>query len=400
MSGPRYANRWSEHDYRDKNAGWWIAKPKVGAQAVVANLRGGDVPVKRLTHVGADYLGWSSDGSGAWWAIGNTFHARPLASMSFELDDADSEEAVADADDDVSDRFVPEDEHPAVTAIDMDVVVPRSTPTGALLLERVNLISMSAESTNAMAEVRTSQDILIVDNRIHAIGDHGSMAVPDGATRLDLSDKFVVPGFIDTHAHWEFRTSDVLEPHNWSLVANVAYGVTTGLDVQTASNDYLAYRDFVETGQSIGQRAFMTARGVFGDTDFQSYDETYSYLRRYTDHYHTNNIKSYVVGNRQQRQWVVQASQALGLMPTTEGAADQAMNITHAIDGMHGNEHTLPDAPFYKDVVEVFAKTKTAYTPTLVVQYNAPTLVDYFFTRTEVHDDLKLNRFYPKNRLD
>jgi Tol biopolymer transport system component/predicted amidohydrolase len=379
---------------------WWIAKPKVGAQAVVANLRGGDVPVKRLTHVGADYLGWSSDGSGVWWAIGNTFHYRPLDSLSFELDDADSEEAVADADDGVSDRFVPEDEHPAVTAIDMDVVVPRSTPTGALLLERVNLISMSAESTNAMAEVRTSQDILIVDNRIHAIGDHGSMAVPDGATRLDLSDKFVVPGFIDTHAHWEFRTSDVLEPHNWSLVANVAYGVTTGLDVQTASNDYLAYRDFVETGQSIGQRAFMTARGVFGDTDFQSYDETYSYLRRYTDHYHTNNIKSYVVGNRQQRQWVVQASQALGLMPTTEGAADQAMNITHAIDGMHGNEHTLPDAPFYKDVVEVFAKTKTAYTPTLVVQYNAPTLVDYFFTRTEVHDDLKLNRFYPKNRLD
>ena len=379
---------------------WWIAKPKVGAQAVVANLRGGDVPVKRLTHVGADYLGWSSDGSGVWWAIGNTFHSRSLDSLSFEADDADSEDAVAEGDNDASDRFVPEDEHPAVIAIDMDVVVPRSTPTGALLLERVNLISMSGESTDAMAEVRTSQDILILDNRIHAIGEHGSLVVPDGATRRDLNNKFVVPGFIDTHAHWEFRTSDVLEPHNWSLVANVAYGVTAGLDVQTASNDYLAYRDFVETGQSIGQRAFMTARGVFGDTDFQSYDEAYSYLRRYSEHYHTNNIKSYVVGNREQRQWVVQASQKLGLMPTTEGAADQAMNITHAIDGMHGNEHTLPDAPFYKDVVEVFAKTKTAYTPTLVVQYNAPTLVDYFFTRTDVYDDPKLKRFYPKNRLD
>ena len=248
---------------------WWIAKPKVGAQAVVANLRGGDVPVKRLTHVGADYLGWSSDGSGVWWAIGNTFHSRPLASLSFEADDADSDEAVAEGDDDASDRFVAEDEHPAVTAVDMDVVVPRSTPTGALLLERVNLISMSGRSTEAMAELRTSQDILIVDNRIHAIGNHGSLAVPEGAARRDLSNKFVVPGFIDTHAHWEFRTSDVLEPHNWSLVANVAYGVTAGLDVQTASNDYLAYRDFVETGQSIGQRAFMTARGVFGDTDFQ-----------------------------------------------------------------------------------------------------------------------------------
>mgnify|MGYP006260349987 CR=1 FL=1 len=121
---------------------WWIAKPKVGARAVVANLSGGDVPVKRLTHVGADYLGWSSDGGGVWWAIGNTFYSRPLASLSFEADDADSKEAVTDADDDVSDNFVPEDEHPAVTAVDMDVVVPRSTPAGALLLERVNLISI------------------------------------------------------------------------------------------------------------------------------------------------------------------------------------------------------------------------------------------------------------------
>ena len=379
---------------------WWIAKPKAGAQAVVANLRGGNVPVTRLTHMGADYLGWSSDGNSVWWAIGNTFHSRPLVSLSFEADEADSGDALAQTDHDASDRFIPEDEHPAVTTVDMDVVVPRSTPTGALLLEQANLITMSGESTDAMAEVRTSQDILIVDNRIHAIGDHGSLAVPDGATRLDLSDKFVAPGFIDTHAHWEFRTSDVLEPHNWSLVANVAYGVTTGLDVQPATNDYLAYRDFIETGQSIGQRAFMTARGVFGDTDFQSYDEAHAYLRRYSEHYHTNNIKSYVVGNREQRQWVVQASQALGLMPTTEGAADQKMGITHAIDGMHGHEHNLPDSPIFKDVVELFAKTRTAYTPTLVVQYNAPTLVDYFFTRIDVRDDDKLRRFYPSNRLD
>ena len=104
----------------------------------------------------------------------------------------------------------------------------------------------------------------------------------------------------------------------------------------------------------------MTARGVFGDTDFQSYDEAHAYLRRYSEHYHTNNIKSYVVGNRQQRQWVVQASQALGLMPTTEGAADQKMGITHAIDGMHGHEHNRPDSPMVTDVVELFATTTTA----------------------------------------
>jgi imidazolonepropionase-like amidohydrolase len=36
----------------------------------------------------------------------------------------------------------------------------------------------------------------------------------------------------------------------------------------------------------------------------------------------------------------------------------------------------------------------------LIVQYNAASLTEYFFTRTEVHDDPKLRRFYPHNRLD
>ena len=69
---------------------------------------------------------------------------------------------------------------------------------------------------------------------------------------IDVRGKFIVPGFVDTHAHWEFRTHDVLEPQNWSLIANLAYGVTAGLDVQTSTNDYFAYQDLVETGQSLG----------------------------------------------------------------------------------------------------------------------------------------------------
>ena len=62
---------------------------------------------------------------------------------------------------------------------------------------------------------------------------------------------------------------------NWTFnLRNLAYGVTAGLDVQTTYKDYLTYRDFVETGQSIGQRAFMTAQGIFGNNDFKSYDAT------------------------------------------------------------------------------------------------------------------------------
>jgi predicted amidohydrolase len=376
---------------------WAVAMAKVGGKAPTVDLRKGALPVARLTDIGADFAGWTADGD-VWWAIGNSFYTRPFDSIVFREEKEEDDNGDESEDEDAP--FVAKDEHDAVTAVDIEIVMPRSRPAGSMLLSGADLITMAGETTDSMNAVLRDQDVLITDNRIAAIGPSGTLDVPDDTATFDASGKTIVPGFIDTHAHWEFRTGDVLEPQNWTLVANLAYGVTAGLDVQTASHDYLAYRDFVETGQSVGQRAFMTARGIFGDTDFQSYDETHAYLRRYADHYHTKNIKSYIVGNRKQRQWVVLASQDLGLMPTTEGGADQRLNLTHAIDGMHGNEHTLPDTPLYKDVVELYARTRTAYTPTLVVQYNAESMTEYFFTREEIHDDEKLQRFTPHNRLD
>ena len=383
---------------------WLVATAANGPKAPVVSVRSPALPAYRLTDIGADYFGWSPDGSEVWWAIGHTFYRRPLASIDLHAD-ADKDKPDDKSTDDAAREkekkpFVPRDEDASVAATTIEVVVPRDTPSGTALLRNVNVIAMDGDTTDAMDAVLEGQDILVENNRIRAIGASGSLDVPGGAEVIDLAGRYVVPGFFDTHAHWEMRTDDVLEPHNWTLAANLAYGVTSGLDVQTASHDYLAYRDFIETGQAIGQRAFMVARGIFGETDFQSYDEAHAFLRRYSDHYRTHNIKSYLAGNRKQRQWVVLASQALKLMPTTEGGADQKLNLTHAIDGMHGNEHTLPDSPLFRDVVELFARTKTAYTPTLIVQYNAESMREYYFTRTNVHDDPKLARFYPHNRLD
>jgi hypothetical protein len=56
--------------------------------------------------------------------------------------------------------------------------------------------------------------------------------------------------------------------------------------------------------------------------------------------------------------------------------------------------------PLYDDVVQVYARTKTAYTPTLLVAYGGPIADEYWFSRENVHDDTKLNRFYPHNWLD
>src|SRR5207245_6012460 len=125
--------------------------------------------------------------------------------------------------------------------------------------------------------------------------------------------------------------------------ANLAYGVTAALDVQTSTNDMFAYEDLVDAGDIIGLRAFSTGPGVFSDNNFQSVEEVKGVLTKYRKYYGTHNIKSYVVGNRKQRQFMVQASKDLEMMPTTEGALDLKLNLTHVIDGFHGNEHTRSD---------------------------------------------------------
>src|SRR5690348_9923818 len=43
--------------------------------------------------------------------------------------------------------------------------------------------------------------LVIQGNRITAIGRAGEVAVPSGATRVDLTGKTVMPAIVDTHSH-------------------------------------------------------------------------------------------------------------------------------------------------------------------------------------------------------
>ena len=47
------------------------------------------------------------------------------------------------------------------------------------------------------------------------------------------------------------------------------------------------------------------------------------------------------------------------ITPTLEGGLDFKKNMTEAMDGYAGIEHTLPIAPLYKDVVQLFAQSGT-----------------------------------------
>ena len=236
--------------------------------------------------------------------------------------------------------------------------------------------------------------VLIEEDRIDAVGAAGDIAVPDDATVIDLAGKTIAPGYVDTHAHFR-PLRRVLDTSNAAFLANLAYGVTAGLDVQPSTTDILAYEDLIDAGYMIGPRALSTGPGIFVNNEFSSAEHAEAVLRRYREHYRVRNLKAYISGNRKQRHWLAQAARKLKLMPTTEGALDMKLDMTHAIDGFSGNEHNFPVVDLYEDTVQLVARSGMSYTPTLLVAYGGPWGENWFYSRESPHDDEKLRRFTP-----
>ncbi len=397
------------------------AMPEVGGETPTVNVNSPSVPLKKLTDVGADYFDWADDGKTITWAIGSSFFRQAFDTVTFEPPKKEDEEKKADEEkkdaeaDQASASSPKPDEGKAaskqqvpgdkaakeekkekaanVQEIEAIVEVPRKTPKGTIMLRGARVITMRGE------QVLDDADVVVTDNHITSVSRR-SGKVPAGARSFDVRGKTIVPGFVDTHAHWFEIRRGILDLQNWSFLANLAYGVTTGLDVQTATNDMFAYQDLVDAGEILGLRAYSTGPGIFSNNNFKSLEEVKGVLTRYKKYYRTRNLKSYIVGNRKQRQWMVEASKELEMMPTTEGALDLKLNLTHVLDGFSGNEHTLPILPLYKDVVELVAQSGIGYTPTFIVAYGSPFAENDYFSSTEVHDLPKLNRFTPHNLLD
>ena len=354
---------------------WLVPVPHIGGTATI-DLGKPGIAIKRLTLIGADSLDWGSDGREIHWSVGATAFSTATDAVALKVGDAAKNAA---------------DIQPQKT--DFIIEVPRAKPSGTIVLRGGTAITMHGD------EVIPNADIVITDNRITAIGKHGQVTLPSGAAIKDIRGTTVMPGLIDIHAHWMEVRHNVLDMNAWPMLVNLAYGVTSGRDPQTSTNDMFAYQDLIDAGVIPGPRAYSTGPGIFSYTDFKTAEEARHYVDWYATYYRTNTIKSYTVGNRQQRQWVIEASKALHLMPTTEGALDLKLDMTHVIDGFSGSEHALPIVPLYRDVVELFARSQVTYTPTLLVAYGGPWAENTFFEEKDWYNDPKLRRFFPPNEL-
>ena len=381
---------------RHANQIYFIERLGTALTDVTHSLTTPNLPQVKLTDVGADEFDWSSDGRQIWWVAGHTLFLRPVDSIKFirverQVSGDDMPESTR-AGDDKSSHQVAESEA-AVTSHLIEVYRPRIVPDGSLALVNATVHSM-VEGAKPLANAT----VLIQGNRVSAVGSTNSIRIPAGTNVIDLGGRFIMPGFIDTHAHFQVMR-DVLDDSAPPLFANLAYGVTTAIDVQPWTVDVLAYQDLIDAGMMIGPRVLSTGPGVFSNNAFKSLTQAENVLRRYRDHYGVHHLKAYLSGNRQQRQWLVQAAAALKLMPTTEGGLDMKLDLTHAIDGFSGNEHNLPVLELHDDVVQLMAQSRIAYTPTLIVSYGGHWGEGWFYSRESPLDDPKLARFTPYHEI-
>ncbi len=246
-------------------------------------------------------------------------------------------------------------------------------------------------------EVIENGDILVRNNRIIEVG--ANISAPSGAETMDMKGKTIIPGFVDTHAHL-WASWGIHKQRFWGYAANLAYGVTTTRDPQTATTDVLTYSDMVETGMMEGPRVYSTGPGLgFWAYNIKSLEHAKNVMKQYSKYYDTKTIKMYLAGNRKQRQWILMAAREQNIMPTTEGALDWKLNMTQLIDGYPGHEHSFPVYPIYNDVITTTAEAQMTVTPTLLVSYGGPWAENYFYSRENPFFDEKLRTFTPYEEL-
>ena len=379
-----------------------VTVPYLGADGAKINVNDpdeADFPSRKLTKFGGQFPSWDSTGNIVYWTLGKTLFRYDIlkakqvdklkkdAEKAVEIEDGNHNISSSDEEDKTIEDYQAKEK-------DIIVKVQRAMAKGRLAFTNATLITMAGK------EIIENGTIILKNNRIEKVGKSEEIELPQGLRQINLEGKFIIPGFVDTHAHmwpaWGLHKNSV-----WVYAANLAYGVTTTRDPQTATTDVLTYADMVEAGIIPGPRIYSTGPGVgYWGYNIKSLDHARDVLMQYSKYYNTKTIKMYLTGNRQHRQWIIEAAKEQKLMPTTEGGLDFKLNITQILDGYPGHEHSFPVYPLYKDFIDFVSASKTAYTPTLLVSYGGPWAENYYYATEDVQLDDKINRFTPKSELD
>lgn len=345
---------------------------RLGAPGETFDLSRPAGPYVQLTDIGADYFGWSEDGQEIYWALGATLRRIALADVTFERGKAEA----------------------AAGRADIAVTAARDEPKGRVLLKGGHVVTMADRA--APGHVLENADILIEDGRVSRVAPTGKIHVGAEDSIVDVAGAYIIPGLIDAHYHVADIRRDVLDFDVWGLKANLAFGITTVFDPSSLSIDMLTYQDLIEAGDVVGPRLYTTGPAIFDFNDFRSKDEIVSVLHRYRDYYRLSNLKQYRTGNRRVRQWLAEAANEMGLSATTEGALSYRFGLTGILDGFSGVEHGIPPIDQHRDFTELYARSGTSSTLTLMITHGGLPADRVFMQRADAFNDQKYADFVPE----
>ena len=338
------------------------------------------MPIAKVSDKAGISLQWSSDSDKLHWTIGNDYCSVVVSECFDFLEGAPDSIGV-----------IPNE------VIEVGLQLQTDVPEGSIVFKNGRIITMNGR------EIIENGVLIVRNNRIVEVGGPETQ-IPVDANVIDLEGKIMMPGLIDTHAHlFAFRYG--LSPQQeWPYFANLAYGITTTHDPSSNSEMSLSQSEMVKAGNMIGPRIFTTGTILYGaDGDFKAvinnFEEAKFAIER-TKAYGAFSVKSYNQPRREQRQQVIKAAKELGIMVYPEGGSTFFHNLTMILDGHTSVEHNLPVAPLFDDVIELWAASKTANTPTLTVNYGGLHGELYWYQKTNVWEKEKLLKYTPRSIID
>jgi imidazolonepropionase-like amidohydrolase/Tol biopolymer transport system component len=368
-----------------------FAMPLVpGGKPVDVSEKGGALPVTKVSTGGADYLGWARGGETLFWSIGPQLQSAEVADFFADAPKADG------------DKTKPYT--PPSTGVPLGVPVEAAKPAGTIAITGARILTMKAGLPREDAGAIDNGVIVIEGDRIKAVGAAGEVAVPAGAKVIDAAGKTIMPGLVDAHAHGPYGVGDLIPQQNWTLLQDLALGVTTVHNPSSQASTVFAAAERQRAGLTLGPRIFSTGEIIYGAkapsvyARIDSYEDALAHVRRIKAQGGIS-VKNYNQPRREQRQMVARAAAAENMLVVAEGGSLFGMDMNLVADGNSTIEHNVPVDVFYEDVLQFFGQSNSNYTPTLVVTYGGLAGDPYWRQAMDVYDHPLMIHTPPKALL-
>ncbi|KAI0956725.1 hypothetical protein AcW1_005336 [Taiwanofungus camphoratus] len=378
---------------------YFVASPK-GDEPVWSKPGNATKGLVRLSVDGGHDITWSRDGTTLFWFLGSFLHSMNVSQISacssvIEQDTSSFgisciksipqfQEVIVEYPSDIN-RLKKEAAVSHMTAED------KGTRMNADFYVISNATLLTMETGDLRPDILRDAILVTRSGKIEAIVGVQDAVIPYG---------FVVPGFIDVHAHW--NGFDTLYPaRSWEMEAFLAYGVTT-LHNPSADNVLgFAERFRLERGQLVGPRIFQVGGVIYGAAtpslhqDIVDMEEARSALIRIKAEGGPASFsyKNYNLPSRASRQRLLLAARELNMLCVPEGGMNYDWDLTYIVDGMTTIEHPLPVPVLYDDVLTLYALSGTSSTPTHIVNYGGVMGEQYIWAAEDISNDAKLRRF-------